>query len=62
VTEGAFPVNWIIDKELAEEGGMQISYDAALRDIRSAVIKIRKDYLKADYAIYSSISLINFPN
>jgi len=48
VTEGAFPVNWIIDKELAEEGSMQISYDAALRDIRSAVIKIRKDYLKAD--------------
>jgi hypothetical protein len=62
VTEGAFPVNWIIDKELAEEGSMQISYDAALRDIRSAVIKIRKDYLKADCVIYSSISLINFPN
>jgi hypothetical protein len=62
VTEGAFPVNWIIDKELADEGSMQISYDAALRDIRSAVIKIRKKYLKADYAIYSSISLINLPN
>ena len=62
MTEGAFPVNWIIDKELAEEGSMQISYDAALRDIRSAVIKIRKDYFKAEYAIYSSISLINFPN
>jgi hypothetical protein len=28
VTEGAFPVNWIIDKGLALRGGMQISYDA----------------------------------
>jgi len=28
VTEGAFPVNWIIDKELALTGGMQISYDS----------------------------------
>jgi hypothetical protein len=27
VTEGAFPVKWIIDKELAASGGMQISYD-----------------------------------
>jgi hypothetical protein len=30
VTEGAFPVNWIIDKELAAGDGMQISYDRRL--------------------------------
>jgi hypothetical protein len=47
VTEGAFPVNWIIDKGLALRGGMQISYDAkekAPRDIRSALSEIRIVY------------------
>jgi len=45
VTEDAFPVNWIIDKELDAKAGMQISYDTAPKNIRRAVVRIRNDYL-----------------
>ncbi|WP_227414433.1 hypothetical protein, partial [Enterobacter cloacae complex sp. P3B] len=45
VTEDAFPVNWIIDKELAAKAGMQISYDMAPQNICRAVVRIRNDYL-----------------
>lgn len=48
VTEGAFPVNWIIDKGLAQAGGMQISYDShnkTPRNNRGGNKTISNDYL-----------------
>ncbi|MEJ1538774.1 hypothetical protein, partial [Escherichia coli] len=62
VTEGAFPVNWIIDKGLGVRGGMQISYDATRQNGRRGGKKISNDYLARGRNRYFNMLLINFPN